>query len=454
MDFWNDPDFWINLGFSAFVAILGFLGRHLLLRSERKRTEEIRQASFYLGMTFLADNEDLVRSFSAVPLFQESRSKKAKNVLRGRSGDREEVLFDFENKTIAAFRLSADLPRFSMCPEGILDKIGERFGMQDIDFETDQEFSRDYRLRGKEEAAIRELFRPLVLKFFTQEIGWYLEGGAGWLLIYQATEKKGPRVAPQDLSAFLQQTRRIAHIFGEEPATESASAPFWAEEIQTRGQGLRPSLVERRAGFFLVAFSVLAFIASMQEAAWTGGYTGSLLLVALLLSWLGLASVIQGTGLVKYGGGFLVTFFAFAITVVFLSSLHSESSEPTPEEITPPPATPSGSEIAVRVSAWVDPESRELLPSDAEVWFQGHGSLWLSRDPVKILGKRPPGQTQNLHIYPDGRDGKKIVVPITMTADMCPQGCDRDTILINISDDLVEVVGNAVKNRSAIFRRR
>ena len=223
MDFWNDLAFWINLGFSAFVAILGFLGQRLWLRSERKRTEEIRQASFYLGMTFLADDEDLVRSFAAVPLFQESRSKKARNVLRGSSGDREEVLFDFENKTIAAFRLSADLPQFSMCPEGILDKIGERFGMQDIDFETDKGFSRDYRLRGKEEAAIRELFRPLVLKFFTQEIGWYLEGGAGWLLIYQATEKKAPvwlhktyqrscskpDASPTSLGKSLQQNQRL-----------------------------------------------------------------------------------------------------------------------------------------------------------------------------------------------------------------------------------------------------
>jgi len=164
--------------------------------------------------------------------------------------------------------------------------------------------------------------------------------------------------------------------------------------------------------------------------------------------------VIKGTFLVKYGGGFIVALIALGMTLVFLSATRSESGETTPEESTPQQATPSSSEIAVRVSAWVHPESRELLSSDAEIWLQGHGSLWISRDPVKILGKRPPGQTENLHIYPDGRNGKQIVVPIKMTADMCPQGCDQDTILITITDDSVAVVGNAVKNRSVTFSRR
>ncbi len=476
MDVWNDPDFWINaivgVGMAALVAIVRLLWR----RSERKRTEAIRQASFYLGMTFLADDEDLVESFAAFPLFQEGRSKKAKNVLRGGSGDREVVLFDYASdwdndrttcRTVAAFRLSADVPEFSMYPKNILDRIGESFGRQYIDFETYQEFSRRYRLLGQKEAAIRELFRPQVLNYFTRERGWYLEGGLGWLLIYRASGKDDLRVAPQDLSAFLRKTTRIAHIFREEPATELPSAPF---RYKNRGQGRQPSRFEprgthipdayhaylkgRRAGFFLIALGVFAIIASMTEAAWTGGYAGQLLPAAFLLSWFGLARVIKGTFLVKFGGGFIVALIALGMTLVFLSATRSESGEPTPEESTPQQATPSSSEIAVRVSAWVHPESRELLSIDAEIWLQGHGSLWISRDPVKILGKRPPGQTENLHIYPDGRDGRHFVVPITMTADMCPQGCDRDTILINISDDSVEVVGKAVKNRSITFSRR
>jgi hypothetical protein len=477
MDVWNHPDFWISLivggGLLALTAI--FLVQWV--RSQQKRPEAIRLASFRLGMTFLADDEGLVESFAAFPLFQEGRSSKtAQNVLRGSSGDREVVIFDYASdwnarrvicRTVAAFRLSADVPEFSMYPKNMLDRIGERFGWQYIDFETYQEFSRRYRLLGQKEAAIRELFRPQVLNYFTRARGWYLEGGLGWLLIYRASEKDDLRVAPQDLSAFLRKTTRIAHIFREEPAPELPSAPF---RYKNRDQVRRPSLFEprgthipdaydaylkeRRAGFLFIALGVFAFIASMTEVAWTGGYAGWLIPAAFLLSWLGLASVIRGTSLVKIGGGFIVAFFALGISLVFLSAVRSEPSEPTPEESTPQQATPSNSEIAVRVSAWVHPESRELLSSDAEIWLQGHGSLWISRDPVKILGKRPPGQTENLHIYPDGRDGKQMVVPIKMTADMCPQGCDQDTILITITDDSVAVLGKAVKNRSVTFSRR
>jgi len=110
-------------------------------------------------------------------------------------------------------------------------------------------------------------------------------------------------------------------------------------------------------------------------------------------------------------------------------------------------------QIAVRVSVWVDPDSAPL-PREAEIWFKGYGSLWIARDPVKILGTRPAGHTEPLYIYPDGRNGKEIAVPTTVTSEMCPQGCARDTTMINISDDLIEVVGTAIEDRKMTFSRR
>ena len=350
MDVWNHPDFWSKLiGFGVVVALV-VIGKLLMRLNERRRPEALRQASLHLGLTFRADDESLLKSFAAFSLFQ-GRSAKAKNFLRGSSGDREVVLFDAPNwswnrlgPTVAAFRLSADVPEFSMKPEDPFYRVGEKFGMQKIDSETYQEFSKNYLIQGKREAAIREFFRPQVLRYFTQEKGWVLQGVAGWLLMYG---RPGLRVAPQGLSAFLQQTRRIAHYFSEEPATELPSAPWCAEEIQeetivykNRGQGKRPSLFEPRAGFFLIALGVFAFIASITEAAWTGGYAGGLISAAFLLSWIGLAHVIRGTALVKYGGGFLMAFVALGIALVFLSVLRSESSEPTPEESTAQQATP------------------------------------------------------------------------------------------------------------------
>jgi len=139
---------------------------------------------------------------------------------------------------------------------------------------------------------------------------------------------------------------------------------------------------------------------------------------------------------------FLLTLFlAFSIPAMFLSSCSSSE--------------PNGPEFAVRVEVLVDPES-DPLPRDAEIWIKDQGSWpwrFASRD-FKNLRTHPPGQSAYLYISPDGPEGKEIVVPITMTADMCPQGCWRDQIVISISDDSVKVVGNPIRNRGVTFSRR
>ncbi len=218
LDAWSDVWWLILPGAAAIFATVWLVRR----RNERERTEAIRQASLHLGMSFVAEDEGLAsQSFSGLPLFQKGDSTKTKNVLRGSSGDGEVVVCDYDytvshgetsntfRQTVAAFRLRAELPDFSMSPENILHRIGEVFGMQDIDFETHPEFSRSYRLRGSDEAAIRELFGSAVLEHFTNERGWSLEGGGEWLVIYRASK----RVAPEDLAAFLQQTTGIARVF-------------------------------------------------------------------------------------------------------------------------------------------------------------------------------------------------------------------------------------------------
>jgi len=50
------------------------------------------------------------------------------------------------------------LPRFSLGPEGFFNRIAQRFGVQDFDFDEDEEFSRAYQLQGDDEAAVRKLF--------------------------------------------------------------------------------------------------------------------------------------------------------------------------------------------------------------------------------------------------------------------------------------------------------
>jgi len=114
----------------------------------------------------------------------------------------------------------------------------------------------------------------------------------------------------------------------------------------------------------------------------------------------------------------------------------------------------------VRVKVWDDTKNRPI-DDKAEIWFQQHGSWWLKPDlqhgaAAKDLGRRQVDKlftgNDGIVIYPDGRqpdskgrDSQRIVVPFKMTTGMNPDGSDRDSIMIIIGDDVIEIVGLPVK---------
>ena len=110
----------------------------------------------------------------------------------------------------------------------------------------------------------------------------------------------------------------------------------------------------------------------------------------------------------------------------------------------------SNKNIMVRVIVHDDTRDNKLHPK-SEVWLRGYGSWHLqpeisSGSAARNLAPREAGKADKLSIYPDGRDGKEITVPFTMTTEMCPDGCARDSIIIEISDKSIEVFGNPVKD--------
>lgn len=112
-------------------------------------------------------------------------------------------------------------------------------------------------------------------------------------------------------------------------------------------------------------------------------------------------------------------------------------------------STRSSGDAMVRVQVY-DNTERKPLADKAEIWFRGHGSWWLKPDTrygaaVKNLGRRELGKKDTIALYPDGRGGQEIMIPFTMTSEMNPNGSARDSIIITISDNEVEVVGLPVK---------
>lgn len=210
---------YVLLGFG--VAVLAAWGAYSDF--EAKRREAFRQLALRLGLSFEAAAKQLPEEeFGPLPLFTRGHSKRAKNVLRGSPSGGPLALFDYHyttgsgknrstsQHTVIVFRLQGNpLPWFTMAPEHVFHRLGAIFGYHDIDFPHQEEFSRTYFLRGKDEQAIRALFQPPIVAALARTNGWVLEGGAQHLLIY----RPGKRVAPDQARQFLDETGRIAQLF-------------------------------------------------------------------------------------------------------------------------------------------------------------------------------------------------------------------------------------------------
>lgn len=99
----------------------------------------------------------------------------------------------------------------------------------------------------------------------------------------------------------------------------------------------------------------------------------------------------------------------------------------------------------------VDETENRPLANRAEIWVRGNGSWWLTPGlregggwTAETLRTVRVGIRDTVMLYVDGRDGGEIAIPFMVTPSMCPNGCGRDAILITITDNAVEVIGEPV----------
>lgn len=195
--------------FLAIVAVAAYFG----WRAEQKRTEALRAAADELGFDFLpAGDPELLEDLAARHLFSQGRSRKAANLLRGKTGDLEVSVFDYQytvgsgkssqthfTTVFCARAADLSLPDFTLRPQGFWHKIGALFGSWDIDFDSHPGFSKAYLLRGPDEDAVRDLFTEPVLDYFEDRPGQHVEGTANAVIVYRF----GARLAPDAVRDFL-----------------------------------------------------------------------------------------------------------------------------------------------------------------------------------------------------------------------------------------------------------
>ena len=183
----------------------------------KRRRQGLERVAQELGFSFEAKPAGLeAEGFMELPLLK--RNTGISYALRGAAGTGEVVVLDVrtgrgkgaQTQTVALHRLAGKrLPVFEMRPEHILDRLGAAFGYKDINFESNPEFSKRYRLQGLDEMAVRELFHSGRLTFFEQQKGWSVEGAGEWLAVYRPARM----LSHTQVRTFLEETGRVLTAF-------------------------------------------------------------------------------------------------------------------------------------------------------------------------------------------------------------------------------------------------
>jgi hypothetical protein len=205
----------IGIGVVMLVGWIVVVG----LRKERERTEALQGVATAAGLAFQPRGDlGMVASLGDLPLYAHGHSKRVKNLMTGRVGDDETAVFDYQYttgggkhqhtsvQTVVVFpRASPSLPDFQLAPENLFHKIGQAFGYQDIDFDSNPEFSRAYLVRGRDEDAIRTALYPQALSYFMEHEGWTVEVRSGTVGIYHA----GRRLRVEEVRSFVEEAREV-----------------------------------------------------------------------------------------------------------------------------------------------------------------------------------------------------------------------------------------------------
>jgi len=221
----------IQLAQQAWVPVAVISGFVLLVAvivigsawTSKKRREALEALADEMGFDFDKSGGTAEHwKSSGFKLFSRG-SKRCRNAMTRRIEDVDVCVFRYSYTTgsgknrsttsqsvVALTTPGLDLPRFTCEPEHFFHAIGEMFGMQDIDIDHRPEFSKQRRLTGEDEAAVRELFdRDRVVEFCLANPKMTFEGQGNRLVAYE----RGRTQRIGDYRAFAENAMELVLVF-------------------------------------------------------------------------------------------------------------------------------------------------------------------------------------------------------------------------------------------------
>lgn len=158
------------------VAAAFAIARHLAAERRRK---ELADYAAHRGLDFTPEPGAIYSDYMAFEPFDRGHSRRAKNLIRGRTGNVEWSMFDYRYVTgsgknrrahhygIVSAKIPLLLPRLTIRPEGVFDKIAGAIGFDDIDFESD-DFSRRYWVKASDRKAAFDVIHPRMIEYLLE----------------------------------------------------------------------------------------------------------------------------------------------------------------------------------------------------------------------------------------------------------------------------------------------
>jgi hypothetical protein len=197
--------FIIPLFIVAFVLVIVFS-----IYSSYLRTKALKELAQVLGYDFQPNRSSLPWT-GYFNLFSKGRGRRVRNYMEGHQGDAKIAIFDYQYTTgsgknshtyfqtvVLIESASLMLPKFFLCPENPLHKIGDFLGFRDIDLPEYPRFSKQTYLKGEDEAGVIRVFNHRIVPFYETHPDLWTEGFNAQLIVYRQSR----RLAPEQIRAF------------------------------------------------------------------------------------------------------------------------------------------------------------------------------------------------------------------------------------------------------------
>jgi hypothetical protein len=162
---------------------------------EQRRRKELAEFARRQGLEYEPDAGDFYEQYDGFTPFGQGRSRWASNLIHGRRGGVDWELFDYRYTTgsgknrrthrygIVVAKVGLALPRMTMRPEGMFDKIASLAGFDDINFESEA-FSRRYHVKSGDRQRVYDLIHPKMMEYLMSlpAVHWQLGPGVVMLV--------------------------------------------------------------------------------------------------------------------------------------------------------------------------------------------------------------------------------------------------------------------------------